>query len=75
MNSIKIDEDFRFKTKNFDIPTRLKSFTLELERNLPVFLRRFLADAFFFGLTFISQKKLMEREGKHVNQKEEKLIY
>ena len=58
MNSIKIDEDFRFKTKNFDIPTRLKSFTLELERNLPVFLRRFLADAFFFWLDIHIAKKI-----------------
>ena len=55
------------KSKYFDIPARVKSFTLELQRKPSIFL----AHAFFcLILSLWKKKNKKKREGKHVIQKE-----
>ena len=61
------------KLKKIDIPARLKFFTLELQKNPPIFVRIFLVHAF---TDLVCEKKKNEKkERKHVNQKQKKLIY
>ena len=57
----------RLKSKYFDIPARLKSFTLELQRKPSIFL---LAHAFFAWYSVCEKKNKKKKEGKHVIQKE-----
>ena len=47
------------KSKYFDIPARVKSFTLELQRKPSIFL----AHAFFLlDIEFVKKKKIRKRE-------------